>query len=181
MRETEPAVPPGTCWPGTLEHGAVMSPAATHPALGGAKQPPGKPARCCEVRARRARPHPALPRARCVCSGCFWGRHPAPAEISCSWAPSPFRGARSRHRPTAGIIPWLALSHGWHRPTAGITRLPLQGQPALPVPRARCQGWRGRGTVTQSQHLIPDKASPFLTLGRAGNVLRQHRGDRPCL
>lgn len=132
---TEPAVPPGTCWPGMAGHGTATPPAATSPVTACQGTPRKNHPSAAGCQPHGARPHPALP---CAQSGCFHGSHRVPTEISCSRTgpgTQPFPGS-----------PWLPLPHGWHRPRAGITLPPFQGPRALPAPHARCRGaGAGRG------------------------------------
>ena len=153
-------------WDARARRGDV--PCSHHPCAGGPSDPQENQPSAAGCEPCGVRPRPALPRARSVCRRCFRGSHQAPAEISCSWlgpGTQPFPGS-----------PRLALPHGWHRPAT----FPGAAGPArrayTPCTVLGCWGWRGSGMATQSQRLIPDKASQFLTLGQAGNVLRQRPG-----
>lgn len=153
----EPAVPPGTCWPGMSGHGAVTSPATTIPVLRwGVKRPPRKPAQRCGARA----PWGTASSSPATC--------PVRSQRVFPWeSPGTRREkllpARAGHpalsgEPTAGIAPRLASPYDWHRPVAFLG---ATGPACTPYTVSGCRGWRGSGPATRSQRLIPNKASPI--------------------
>lgn len=102
------------------------------------------------------------------------GARPRPAPLC--HVPAVFAG-RSLGTTATSSSP-RPLFGRWHRPMALGRGRSGAAAPALPGIGVRGpESPLGRGSGAR----IPDKASPFLTLGRAGNVLRQHRGHRPCL
>lgn len=179
---TEPAVPPGTCWPGMPGHSAVTSPCSHHPCAGGPSDPQENQPSAVGCDPPGARPHPALPRARSVCSGCFHGSHQAPAEISCSrlgLSTQPFPGS-----------PRLTSPHGWHCPTAGIAPplaspccLSRGSRPCLhPMQSVGVPGLLGKRDGNPKPAPNPQQSLP-ISHARPGRECAEAApgGDRPCL